>query len=256
MIGHVTPITFAHRGARVDLPENTLAAFRRGLDLGATGLETDAWLSADDEVVLVHDAYVGRGLRRRGVASSTASELAVAGVPRLVDLYEALGCDYELSIDLKAPGVGERILGVAAGVGGAASERLWLCSPDLGALGDLVLAAGAAGTRLVHSRRLAALPVAAERHAADLAAAGIAAMNLHHTEWTAGLVALFDRFGVRAFAWDAQEVRHLRAVLSMGVDAVYCDRPQRMVAAVEEWRAHRAGPGEAPSEQSQPGGGP
>jgi glycerophosphoryl diester phosphodiesterase len=59
----------------------------------------------------------------------------------------------------------------------------------------------------------------------------------HHTEWSAGLVSLFHRFEVRAFAWDTQEVRHLRAVLAMGIDAVYCDRPERMVAAVSEWVA-------------------
>ena len=57
-------ITFAHRGGRADLPENTLPAFRRALELGARGLETDARLSADGEVVLVHDERVRRGLRR------------------------------------------------------------------------------------------------------------------------------------------------------------------------------------------------
>ena len=50
-------------------------------------------------------------------------------------------------------------------------------------------------------------------------------------------VSLFHRFGVLAFAWDVQEVRHLRAVLRMGIDAVYCDRPDRMVATVSEWVA-------------------
>ena len=67
--------------------------------------------------------------------------------------------------------------------------------------------------------------------------AGIDAINLHHTEWTAGLVSLFHRFGVHAFAWDAQEARQIRAVLAMDIDAVYCDRPDRMVAVVGEWQA-------------------
>jgi glycerophosphoryl diester phosphodiesterase len=62
-------------------------------------------------------------------------------------------------------------------------------------------------------------------------------MNMHHRDWTAGLVALFHRFGVRAFAWDVQEVRHLREVLRMNVDGLYCDRPDRMVATVGEWVA-------------------
>ena len=45
MRASVRPITFAHRGARTEAPENTLPAFRRALELGAGGLETDAWVS-------------------------------------------------------------------------------------------------------------------------------------------------------------------------------------------------------------------
>jgi hypothetical protein len=44
---HRPPIGFAHRGARADAPENTLEAFRLALDKGATGLESDVWLTAD-----------------------------------------------------------------------------------------------------------------------------------------------------------------------------------------------------------------
>jgi glycerophosphoryl diester phosphodiesterase len=225
-------ITFAHRGARLEAPENSVAAFRRALEAGAGGVETDVWLSADGEVVCTHDATVRSGLRRRRVAASTAAELAELGVPRLADVYAELGTAFECSVDLKDPAAGEALLDVARSAG--ALERLWVCSPDLDELRRL---RAEPAVKLVHSTRRKALPSPLERHAHDLAVEGIDAMNLHHTEWTAGLVALFQRFGVRAFAWDAQEVRHLRAVLRMGVDAVYCDRPDRMVATVGEWLA-------------------
>jgi glycerophosphoryl diester phosphodiesterase len=87
----------------------------------------------------------------------------------------------------------------------------------------------------VHSERRRAISTPLERHAADLSTAGIDAMNMHHADWSGGLVSLFHRFDVRAFAWDVQEVRHLRAALRIGVDALYCDRPDRMVAVVGEW---------------------
>src|SRR5262249_29556964 len=58
----VTVITFAHRGARLEAPENTIPAFRLALDARASGLETDVWCSADGEVVCAHDSVVGRGL--------------------------------------------------------------------------------------------------------------------------------------------------------------------------------------------------
>jgi Glycerophosphoryl diester phosphodiesterase len=233
-MGPVEPITFAHRGARLEAPENTVPAFRRALEAGARGLESDAWRSSDGEVVLVHDGTVGRGLRRRKVAASTAEELAGFGVPRLADLYSELGTAFDLSIDVKDAAVVEPMLAVAERAGGGALERLWVCSPDVGLLGALRASTPA---RLVHSERRDQIRTPLERHAYELSTLGIDAMNMHHSDWTAGLVALFHRFDVRAFAWDAQEVRHLRAVLKMSIDALYCDRPDRMVATVGEWTA-------------------
>jgi glycerophosphoryl diester phosphodiesterase len=240
----VFPITFAHRGARAHHPENTLPAFHAALERGVGGLETDAWLSSDGEVVLVHDHVVWTRMlgiipRRIGVASSPAPRLHALGIPRLNDLYRELGADYELSIDLKMPGVGERIIDLARAVGDP--RRLWLCSPARRVLHPLRELAPE--IHLVHSQSRSRLPEAVERHAADLAAANIDAMNMHHSEWSAGLVALFHRFDVRAFAWDVQEVRHLRRALSYGIDAVYCDYPARMVETVAAWNAEQAWPG-------------
>jgi glycerophosphoryl diester phosphodiesterase len=229
----VAVITFAHRGARLVEPENTIPAFRVALEQGAAGIETDVWLSADGEVVCAHDPVVGRGLRRRKISSATAVELAGHGIPRIADVYEELGSDYECSVDVKTADAAGGLIEVARAHG--ALDRLWICSPDVALL--RTLRADEPRVKLVHSERRTAISTPLERHAFELASAGIDAMNLHHTEWSAGLVSLFHRFEVRAFAWDTQEVRHLRAVLAMGIDAVYCDRPERMVAAVSEWVA-------------------
>ena len=226
-------ITFAHRGARLVEPENTIPAFRVALEQGAAGIETDVWLSADGEVVCAHDPVVGRGLRRRKISSATAVELAGHGIPRIADVYEELGSDYECSVDVKTADAAGRLIEVARAYG--ALDRLWICSPDVALL--RTLREDEPRVKLVHSERRTAISTPLERHAFELASTGIDAMNLHHTEWSAGLVSLFHRFEVRAFAWDTQEVRHLRAVLAMGIDAVYCDRPERMVAAVSEWVA-------------------
>jgi glycerophosphoryl diester phosphodiesterase len=223
----VTPITFAHRGARAQHPDNTLPAFHYALEHGASGLETDAWISRDGQVVLVHDDVVrtGRLARRLVVRESTAAQLLDAGVPSLTDLYDAEGRDFDLSVDLKDVAVDEPIVATARQAGDP--ERTWLCVPELERL--LAIRETASDIRLVHSTRRSRLPDSMERHAADLAAAGIDAMNLHHAEWTAGLVALFHRFDIRAFAWDAQEVRHLEKMKRFGIDAVYSDHVDRLV---------------------------
>lgn len=226
------PITFAHRGARAERPENTLAAFERALELGAAGLESDAHLSADGKVVLVHDAVVRDGLRRRRVAQTEARDLAELGIPRLVDLYGELGTDYELSIDLKDDVVAEPLLGVAGDAG--AAERLWLCSGRVATLEALV---GLGPAHLVHSTKRSAIGSSAEGHADLLARVGVEVCNMRHTDWTAGLVGLFHRFGVLAFAWGVQEVRHVRAMLDAGIDGLYSDHVDRLVATVQEWAA-------------------
>ena len=226
------PITFAHRGASADAPENTLAAFSLALQLGARGLESDARLSADGEVVLVHGAVARQGWRRLTVNRTRADDLAALDVPRLADLYDALGADYELSLDVYDPKAGGVVVEVARRAG--ALERLWLCSSRI----ELLTALGeqAPEAHLVHSVRRRKVDIPLERHAARLAQLGIEVVNMHRSDWTAGLVGLFHRFGVRAFAWDAQETRHLRELLAMDVDALYSDHVARMVATVAEFR--------------------
>jgi glycerophosphoryl diester phosphodiesterase len=70
------PAVFAHRGGAALAPENTLAAFDRGLTLGADGIELDVHLSRDGVVVVHHDDTVDRTTNGSGaLASFTADEL-------------------------------------------------------------------------------------------------------------------------------------------------------------------------------------
>ncbi|MEI8002512.1 MAG: glycerophosphodiester phosphodiesterase [Actinomycetes bacterium] len=225
-------ITFAHRGGRAHAPENTLEAFRTGLAMGAAGLESDVWVAADGQPVLVHDDRFWAGVRRVDVKSASAADLARHGVPRLADLYVECGRDFELSLDLKERAAIEPTIAVVRSAGDPA--RTWLCGYSVTRLTEV--RQHHPDVRLVNSRPRDRIDGSVERHAARLAEAGIDAMNMRHDEWNAGLVALFHRFGVQAFAWDVQHVRTLRIVLDQGVDAVYSDRVDRMVATVSEWQ--------------------
>lgn len=48
------PQAIAHRGAKLDWPENTMAAFRGAVKAGAHAIETDIHLSADGVAVISH----------------------------------------------------------------------------------------------------------------------------------------------------------------------------------------------------------
>lgn len=218
------PVAFAHRGASAHARENTLEAFRLALRLGANGLETDAWLSADGRVVLDHDGAFRRGLRKRPVSAILSSELP-GHVPLLDTVLTELGNGFHLSIDLKDPATVGAIADVAVRLGFNQSN-LWLCSPEIALLG--VCREAMPSANLVHSTRLSRLRNGVERHCDELRDRGISALNLHHSEWNGGTVVLCHRFGRLALAWDLQHVEHLESALLMGIDGVYSDHVDMM----------------------------
>ncbi|MCL4541941.1 MAG: glycerophosphodiester phosphodiesterase, partial [Chloroflexi bacterium] len=59
-------LCIGHRGAAGLAPENTLLAFRRGLETGADGIECDVHRTCDGQLVLMHDLDVSRTTNGHG----------------------------------------------------------------------------------------------------------------------------------------------------------------------------------------------
>ncbi len=245
------PIGFAHRGARAHAPENTLDAFRLAVRLGATGLESDVWLTADGEAVLDHDGIVRRGLRKRPIASCARDELP-AHIPTLGELYAEVGTSLEVSLDVKDPAAFDRVVDVARAAGQGALERLWLCHHRIEEVTSW--RRRCEEVHLVESTFLGFMPEGPERQAAALADAGVDAVNLHHTEWSGGLAALFHRFDILCFGWDAQHDRILDQLLDDGLDAVYSDHVDRMVDALARISSPNQRSGDELEGRRPPGG--
>ncbi len=69
-------MVIAHRGFSGEAPENTLAAFRKAIEVGSDMLELDVQLSKDKEVVVIHDETLERATNGQGkVADFTLKEL-------------------------------------------------------------------------------------------------------------------------------------------------------------------------------------
>ena len=66
-----TPLIIGHRGASAVAPENTLAAFREAIAVGADGIEFDVRLTRDGFPVVIHDS----SLRRTGGLSQRIGDL-------------------------------------------------------------------------------------------------------------------------------------------------------------------------------------
>jgi glycerophosphoryl diester phosphodiesterase len=221
------PIGFAHRGARAERRENTIDAFKRALELGTNGLESDAWVTADGVVVLHHDGVTGPLWRRRPISVQIRSDLP-GHIPSLQELYDRCGVGFELSLDVKDPAAVEAIMSVSATAGGV--EHLWLCYHDWRDMTRWRDLTGSA--RLVESTGLSRMTEGLSARVEKLNDAGIAAINLRRCEWDRDRVGLVHGAGLLAFGWDAQTSRQISRLLELGVDGIYSDHVSRMMAAL------------------------
>jgi len=74
-----TPLIIGHRGASAVAPENTMAAFREAIAVGADGVEFDVRLTRDGVPAVIHDST----LRRTGGLSSRVADLTWAEVAKV-----------------------------------------------------------------------------------------------------------------------------------------------------------------------------
>ncbi|HZJ25686.1 MAG TPA: glycerophosphodiester phosphodiesterase family protein [Acidimicrobiia bacterium] len=70
------PLNIAHAGGDLEAPHETMYAFKRAVAVGADALEMDLRLSADGEVMVVHDSTINRTSNGTGeVRNFTVAEL-------------------------------------------------------------------------------------------------------------------------------------------------------------------------------------
>ena len=220
----LTYIAFAHRGARAYVRENTLEAFQLGLRLGATGLESDVWITKDGIPVLDHDGVVqGRILKKPN--SNYLREDLPEHIPTLRDLLLMTPPEVAISLDVKDDDSFEAVISEIRSVHGAHSPFIYLCHPDIDVLENQ--RRKSQGISLVSSTRLSKLKKGPEMHAAHMRDLGVEVMNMHHTDWNGGLVALFQRFDLQCFAWDCQFARNIRDMAKIGINGIFSDWPDR-----------------------------
>ena len=105
----------AHRGSSGEVPENTMASFQRAIAQGADIIETDAQLSKDKEIVLIHDETVERTTDGRGKVSQLTlkeiksldagswfgKEFSGEKIPTLSEALEVIRGRTKLNIEFK-----------------------------------------------------------------------------------------------------------------------------------------------------------
>lgn len=107
----------AHRGAHKDIPENTLAAYRRAIELGCDFVEVDLRTTADGRIVSMHNASVDsytpdaagpvakftlEQLKSMDIGSRISPKWRDERVPELEEILAVCAGKIGIYIDLKA----------------------------------------------------------------------------------------------------------------------------------------------------------
>lgn len=235
---------YAHRGVCAHLPENTLLAFSRAVELGVAGIELDVHLSGDGVPVVIHDRTADRTTNGTGdVAEFTAAELGLldagAGqfVPTLEQVLRLAAGRLRVNIELKDANTVTSVMELVSRI----PELDWfVSSADWDALAAVLRKApGAKIYPLCVGRPekfLGLLPAGAD--SSHFAGRGLdAAINFavgHGAEgisvWEGGLdgddIASIHGAGLQAWVWTVNDELRARELQALGVDGICTDDPE------------------------------
>jgi glycerophosphoryl diester phosphodiesterase len=225
-----------HRGARGHAPENTMASFQKGADMGVDAVETDVQLSKDGEVVLIHDYTVDRTTDGRGfVKDMTLAELkkldagswydpTYAGerIPILADLLVWAKDRVGVALEIKNgpiyyPGIAEKTTRLVRQHG--MERQVILISFDHLVLREAKQIAPEIATGILYVGGLADAVAAARAALAD-------SLNPHWAYVTPELVRTAHAAGLAISPWNPDDPATLRMLSDMGVDSAGTDYPE------------------------------
>ncbi|MEJ7837622.1 MAG: glycerophosphodiester phosphodiesterase family protein [Thermomicrobiales bacterium] len=216
---------YAHRGASIEFPENTLAAFQRAVDLGTAGVELDVHLSRDGVPVVIHDESVDRTTNGSGkIADLTLAEIQVldAGrgekVPTLAEVFDIVAGKLKVDIEVKAaPAAAAVLLEVAR-----YPTLDWLISSFYWDALRYVREQSATAELWV------LWPSATDEAIAVGREIGATVLNLEYSTVTEEQVKRVAADGLRIGVWTVNDLTEAKWLRDIGVVAICTDDPARL----------------------------
>lgn len=223
-----SPIIYAHRGASAELPENTIAAFARALELGADAIETDAHMTRDGRIVLSHDPH--------RIPQQTLEQVRAwkADVPTLDEVLERFpGVVFNVDAKQTEPDMIPALLRVIRAA--RATDRVRIASfstrnleraRDLGYEGET-------GMSSKEIARVMFLPRAALRWVRVPGHAAQVPRRAYGVRFdTQAAIDRFHQLGLRVDFWTIDDPEEARRLFAMGADGIMTDDPRRLCAAL------------------------
>jgi glycerophosphoryl diester phosphodiesterase len=250
LCGELALLLIAHRGASGHAPENTLAAFKKAVTLGATFIETDLQLTRDARLVSIHDETVnrttnGKGavhdmtlaeLRRLDAGSWFGSEFAGERIPTLEEVLDfAKKFDVIFYLEIKPGGSfgGEHAL-----IGGlrASGEiaRTIVISFDSAILANVRKIEPTVMTGLLYDGQI-------EKPLDKALEVGARQLAIRDDLVSPGLLTAARAKDLQVVCWTVNHSAHMRLLIDAGVDGIMSDYPDRLAAAAKTAKSKTSG---------------
>jgi len=234
------PLIIGHRGASAVAPENTMAAFREAIAVGADGIEFDVRLTRDGVPVIIHDSTLRRTAQLpHRIADLTWSELqgvdqTVPGLDELLTLFESNQLLMYLEIKCDSPS--ERIPLAEACCQQidqhSAKERVIVGSFDLPVLKFVRDIDPEIRTAASFELALStASPLSDQRILDEAASVEASALALHHRLARKRLVEKAKLTHMWIAVWTVDDPVWIERARDLGIDALITNDPAAMLAA-------------------------
>ena len=219
-------LRIGHRGAAGHAPENTLAAIQKGIDIGVDFVEIDVRRTADGTLVVLHDETVNRtsnGKGRLDRFSLRDLQLLDAGqgehIPTMEEVLTVTADRAGVMLELKVPGIARQAVEVTREFG-------WKVP---------VIYASFLHDEMTHVRSVdptamvmvlfGKLPRAPVAHAMEYQTSHV---GLRHDTASRRLVDEFHEQDLKVFVYTADRPRDIQRAISIGVDGVISNFPDRI----------------------------
>lgn len=242
------PRVIAHRGFSGVAPENTLAAIRRAIEVGADMVEIDVGLTSDGHVVVIHDETLDRTTDGSGLLSATpfakvrgldagswfSPEFAGEKVPTLAEVLELVRGEILLNIEIKGEAVTDQVEGgISHQVLELVRERDML---------DLIVISSFEPKALKHARRLDSEVKTASLYNREIhrgmspmevmTDAGSNGFNISARWLRKKTICASHRHGRPLAAYTVNREGTMKRLIAKGVHALFTDRPDVMIRIV------------------------
>ncbi len=230
-------IRIAHRGASGRAPENTLAAFKKALEIGVDAVELDLHGAADGEIVVIHDSTLDRTTDLHGHINETPletiqsadaggwfdAEFAGESVPTLTEALACIGKEAIAVLEIKDPLIAEAVVAkihetdmldfaVVISFHTAVLQTVRALEPRI-ATGWLIGSQDG--------------PVSAVALCQQLGVLGSNLLNVNHELITAEFAYEIRRRGIALWCWTVDDVARMGELQTFGVQGITSNYPER-----------------------------